>query len=185
MRINSVVIAVCIGFAANHASAASVTKIDLSFNGLNLTRFGGPVGTLNFQISVPDDAIDLSPESPRNGMFEATVKIGFGGVSEYASGWIQLRDQIDKDSLFLTVRFPSGASLEPASLQLCTALILAFMILRARCCRRSRRMIWHQVLPHTSPDSVITFESVDGKLAQAVGANSQAIRSILPRLNLW
>lgn len=99
---------VCFGFVAVHANAATLTQINLSFNGLDLTRFGGPIGSLHLQISVPDNAIDLSPESSNHGLFEGSYIISFAGASENATGWIQLRNLTDKDQLFITVPFPSG-----------------------------------------------------------------------------
>jgi len=90
-----------------NVKASMVTQIDMKFNGLDLTRWGGPVGSLDLKIIVPDDAVDLTPNSITNGSFAASYTIGFGNETEITSGWIQFRNRSNKDSIIFTVPFPS------------------------------------------------------------------------------
>lgn len=89
------------------STASTVTQIDLSFQGFNLERFGGPIGTLALHLEISENAPDDVP-SESSSQFAAPYTISFDGHSEGADGWIQFRDVTDRDQLFFTVPFPSG-----------------------------------------------------------------------------
>ena len=109
MKFRSILIG-CLVFVPMQVNATTITQIDLSFNGLDLTRFGGPIGSLHFQISVPDDSTDLSPESAYSGVFNVPFVISFGGAIENTTGWLNLtNDRLGTDQLSITVPFLSGA----------------------------------------------------------------------------
>jgi hypothetical protein len=72
------------------AFADTGTRIDLTFQGMNLTRFGGSIADVLFSFHIPQDAVDRSPESPLVSQFAADVDIAIGGQTYSTFGFIQL-----------------------------------------------------------------------------------------------
>lgn len=100
----TLVISTLAALADGHAS----TQTEITIAGFDITRFGGPVGTLSLRTTILGNALDLEP-APEFGLYAAAARITFNGVSEDSEGWLQLRNRPNEDALIFTVRFPGEA----------------------------------------------------------------------------